>query len=180
MNNTQSAYALVGVNNNSAGYMFNAWNQANSTYCNVDYHGSLNCTGSKNAVVPIDGGKRKVALSAIESPKNWFEDFGSAELLNGSAVVAIEPEYAQTVNTELEYHVFLTPKGDCKGLYVTNETSRSFEVRELGNGTSKVKFDYGIVALRKNFEKVRMADHTNDPDLKKMMGNKGTEMSVLH
>ncbi len=120
-------------------------------------------------MVPIDGGKRKVAMSAIESPKNWFEDFGSAQLNGGSAVVAIDPEFAQTVNAETNYMVIPVPNGECKGLYVTNKTPTSFEVRELGGGTSNIQFDYRIVALRKNYESVRFADHTNDPDPRKMM-----------
>jgi hypothetical protein len=164
MNNASGLYALVGWSNNSNGYPFNAWNQATKKYCNVDYNGNLNCSGSKNAVVPLDGGQRKVALSAIESPKNWFEDFGSEQLSHGVAVVRLEAEFEQTVNTNLEYHVFVTPNGECKGLYVSQKMPTSFEVHELGNGASNVRFDYRIVALRKNFESIRMADHTNDPD----------------
>jgi hypothetical protein len=54
----------------------------------------------------------------------------------------------------------LTPKGDCKGLYVSNESADSFEVHELGGGTSSVAFDYRIVAKRNGYENVRLADHT--------------------
>jgi hypothetical protein len=141
----------------------------NGTGCYIDNHGSLSCTGTKNAVVPIYGGKRKVAMSAIESPQNWFEDAGSAELVNGSVVVALDPDFIETINTTLDYKVFPVPNGDCKGLYVTKKTATSFEVRELGGGTASVRFDYRIMALRKNYEKVRFADHTNDPDPRKMM-----------
>lgn len=125
--------------------------------------------GTKNAVVPIDGGARKVAMSAIESPMNRFEDFGSAQLSSGSAVVVIDPEFARTVNTTTDYMVIPVPNGDCKGLYVANKTLTSFEVRELGGGTSSIHFDYRIVVLRKNYENVRFADHTNDPDPTKML-----------
>ena len=96
------------------------------------------CSGSKNAVVPVEGGKRQVALAAIESPKNWFEDFGSAQLVAGLATVQLDATFRQTVNANLEYHVFLTPNGDCKGLYVHQKTATSFEVRELGGGNSHV------------------------------------------
>jgi hypothetical protein len=130
--------------------------------CNIDPAGNIRCTGTKNAVVPINGGKQKVALSAIESPKNWFEDFGSANLSGGLAVVRLDSMFLQTVNTGVEYHVFLTPKGDCKGLYVHQESPTSFEVRELGGGNSSVRFDYRITALRKNYEKVRFADHSRE------------------
>jgi hypothetical protein len=153
-------YTLVAVNLD--GPPLYVTNDANGSGCWVDYDGDLNCTGSKNAVVPVDGGQHQVALSAIESPKNWFEDFGSEQLAKGAAVINLESRFAQTVNTEMEYHVFLTPNGDCKGLYIAAKTATSFEVRELGGGTSSVRFDYRIVALRKNFETIRLQDHTKD------------------
>jgi hypothetical protein len=128
--------------------------------CVIDVGGNLGCNGSKSAVVPVDGGTRKVALYAVEAPENWFEDFGSARLSQGSAVISLESVFAQTVNTDLEYHVFLTPKDDCKGLYVTNETAESFEVRELGGGTANIAFDYRIIARRKGYETIRLADKT--------------------
>jgi hypothetical protein len=64
----------------------------------------------------------------------------------------------------MSYHVFLTPKGNCRGLYVTKETSRGFEVRELRGGKSNVQFDYRIVARRKGFEAIRLADMTAGPN----------------
>jgi hypothetical protein len=128
--------------------------------CTIDNAGNLTCTGVKSAVVPVDNGARKVALYAIESPQNWFEDFGSGRLANGSATIRLEGVFAQTVNTGLNYHVYLTPNGDCKGLYVTQKTATSFEVRELGQGTSSIAFDYRIVAERKGYEQIRLEDKT--------------------
>lgn len=162
-------YALVAANYASSGPMFVAENVANHTSCNIDAGGNLNCTGAKHAVVPIDGGKRKVALSAIESPVNWFEDAGSAHLANGAAVVTLDPDFIQTVNTEMEYNVVLTPYADCKGLFVANRTASSFEVHEIGGGTANVGFGYRIMALRRKYENVRFEDHTNDLDPKKML-----------
>jgi hypothetical protein len=129
-------------------------------FCQVDVNGNLSCTGSVTAIAPVDGGSRKVALYAIEGPENWFEDAGSGQLLNGAAVVNLEQIFGQTVNTEMEYHVFLTPDGDCKGLYVAQKGATSFEVRELGGGTSSIAFDYRIMAKRKGYESVRLADKT--------------------
>jgi len=60
----------------------------------------------------------------------------------------------------MEYHVFLTPKGDCEGLYVSNESASGFEVHELRNGHSSIGFDYRIMARRSGYEKVRLADKT--------------------
>jgi hypothetical protein len=128
--------------------------------CVMDVGGNLGCNGSKSAVVPVDGGTRQVALYAVEAPENWFEDIGSGQLANGVAVVQLESIFEQTVNTGVEYHVFLTPKGDCKGLYVGNETANSFEVHELGAGTANIAFDYRIIARRKGYETIRLADRT--------------------
>jgi len=119
-----------------------------------------NCGGTSSSVVDVDNGSRKIALYAVQAPQNWFEDFGSGQLSHGSTVVHLEAVFAQTVNSELEYHVFLTPNGDCRGLYVSRKSPTSFEVHELDGGTSNVGFDYRIVALRKGYESVRLADRT--------------------
>jgi hypothetical protein len=108
----------------------------------------------------VQGGAKKVALSGIQSPENWFEDAGGAQLSGGEAVVNIEAVFGETVNTGVDYHVFLTPNGDCKGLYVAQKSATSFVVRELGGGTSNIAFDYRIMAKRKGFETARLVDKT--------------------
>jgi hypothetical protein len=50
----------------------------------------------------------------------------------------LEPTFIQTVNTAMDYHVFLTPNGDSRGLYVVAKTATFFEVREQGGGTSDI------------------------------------------
>ena len=109
--------------------------------------GDFIATGTKSALVETASyGKRQ--LYALESPENWFEDLGGGQLIQGRAVVKIDPIFGETVNTEGEYRVFLTPKADCEGLYVTNQTATSFEVRELRHGKGDIAFDYRIVAKR--------------------------------
>lgn len=124
--------------------------------------GDLLVSGSKATVVPVDNGARNVALYAVEAPENWFEDYGGGTLVDGSAIVALEPVFLQTVNTGMEYRVFLTPKGDCEGLYVANETPQGFEVHELRGGRSNVEFDYRILARRKGYENLRLQDRTEE------------------
>jgi hypothetical protein len=130
--------------------------------CTIDVSGSLSCNGTVTAVVPTGGGSRQVALNAISSAESWFEDAGSSQLSNGKAVVNIESAFGETVNTGIDYHVFLTPNGDCKGLYVARKSPTSFVVRELGGGTASVAFDYRIMAKRKGFEQIRLADKTKE------------------
>jgi hypothetical protein len=162
-NSPNNYYALYGYSEatGGTGLPFAAFN-GDGAGCSIDGLGDLSCTGAKNAVVPVDSGKHRVALAAIESPKNWFEDFGSEQLVGGVATVRLDSRFTQTINAKLEYHVFLTPNGDCKGLYVSQKTPTSFEVRELGGGNSSIKFDYRIAGLRKNYENVRFADHSRE------------------
>jgi hypothetical protein len=167
--NSSDQYPTLNVLALNDSYLLTAYNNLNNTYCDIDDQGDLLCSGSTLDVVPMDGGKRAVALPGIGSPKNWFEDFGSAQLVNGAAVVALDADFTQTVNTSQEYQVFLTPYGDCKGLYVSNRTANSFEVHELGGGSASLSFGYRIAALRRNYENVRFADHTHDLDSMKQM-----------
>lgn len=162
-------WALVAANYNSNGPIFTAENIANGVNCRINAVAQLHCDGGIGAVVQLDSGKRKVAMSDIESPENWFEDFGSAQLVNGVALIQFDQDFIQTVNTERDYRVFPVPNGDCKGLYVTNKSAKSFEVRELGGGSSNIRFDYRVTAIRRNYETVRFADHTKDLDPRKML-----------
>jgi len=128
--------------------------------CVIQVNGNLTCTGTITPAVPVNGGAKKVALYGMQAAENWFEDAGSGQLANGAAVIHLEATFAETVNTGVEYHVFLTPNGDCKGLYVTQKSPTSFEVHELGGGTSSIAFDYRIMAKRRGFEAVRLEDRT--------------------
>ena len=138
-----------------------------STYCYIPRDsadngtGDLICTGTKSAAVPVEG-NRMVRLYAVEAADNWFEDAGSGQLANGSATIAFDQVFAQTINGDVDYHVFITPNGECEGLYVTNKSAQGFEVHELHSGKSNIAFDYRLMARRKGFEKVRMQDVTED------------------
>jgi hypothetical protein len=118
--------------------------------------GDFIATGTKSALVEtVSYGKRE--LYAFESPENWFEDFGIAHLIQGRAIVKLESIFAETVTSD-EYHVFLTPKGDCQGLYVASQSADSFEVKELQHGKGTIAFDYRVVAKRKGYERTRLAE----------------------
>jgi ABC-type sulfate transport system permease component len=92
-----------------------------------------------------------------------FEDVGTAQLVDGLAVIAVDPKFAETVNLNVPYQVFLTPRGDC-GLYLAETTSTSFTVRALGGAKCSLDFDYRIVAKRLGYEDARMAPAV-DPNL---------------
>ncbi len=112
--------------------------------------GGLNVvSGLKHAVVPFPDGSQRL-LCCMESPEPWFEDFGSAKLRRGRATVQLN-DFANVIITS-DYRVFLSPEGDCNGLYVARKRGAAFEVRELGGGRSSVAFSYRIVGRRKDIK----------------------------
>ena len=137
----------------------------------------MNCVDGDD-VVTVSSGPRKVSLYSMQSTENWFEDAGAGQLSNGSARVELDPTYAQTVNTGVDYRVFLTPNGDCKGLYVSRKTATSFEVHELGGGTANIAFDYRIMAKRKGRENIRLKDVTER--MNKLNTVRRAEYSMRH
>jgi hypothetical protein len=121
-----------------------------TTWNGVDFRGNLGVTGTKAAVVPFPDGTHR-ALYCMESPDLWFEDFGTAKLKSGRVAVKLDADFARVIKSR-DYHVFVTPHGDCRGLYVRRKAANNFEVRELSGGKSNISFSYRIVGLRKDIK----------------------------
>ena len=132
--------------------------EASTAYgtCGFGGKGTLTCTGQLKSLATTGNGAHTVETYSMQSPENWMEDFGSGTLKNGIATVTIDAAFADTVSGAADYHVFLTPQGDSKGLFVTNRTASSFEVHESGGGTATIGFDFRIVAKRRGFEAQRI------------------------
>ncbi len=102
---------------------------------------------SKGSYVRTTGGSgtTRVAYDAHATAPQ-IEDVGEGTLVNGRASVAIDPDLADSIDMRRAYDVFLTPDGDCKGLYVAQRTPSGFVVRELQGGRSSLTFSYRLVA----------------------------------
>jgi hypothetical protein len=116
------------------------------------FTGNVMITGTKSAAVPFPDGTRR-ALYCMESPELWFEDFGTARLKGGRTIVKLDADFAKVIKRG-DYRVFVTPEGDCRGLYVRRKAN-SFEVRELMGGKSSITFSYRIVGRRKDIKTPR-------------------------
>ena len=103
---------VVGFSNNVGifGQTTNAASFAGLFAGNVQVTGTLSAA-VKNAVVPFPDGSKRV-LHCMESPEHWFEDFGTAKLRAGRAVVKLDADFAKVITRD--YRVFLTPEGDCR------------------------------------------------------------------
>lgn len=121
-------------------------------------HGLLVVVGPKSAAVPHPDGSHRL-LYCMESPESWFEDFGEGQLVDGNAEVRLDPDFAALVDVD-EYHVFITPYGESKGLFVPKRYATGFRVCEQQGGTSNVSFAYRVVAKRKDILADRLATVT--------------------
>jgi hypothetical protein len=111
--------------------------------------------GAKSAAVPHPDGSHR-QLYCMESPESWFEDFGEARLVDGKAEVQLDPGFAALIKVK-NYYVFLTPYGDCNGIFVAKRSTTSFQVSELQRGSSNVRFAYRVVAKRRDVVAQRLA-----------------------
>ncbi len=126
---------------------------------NLYVMGNSTVAGTKSAVVQTqDYGW--VDLYSMESPRVLFEDVNTAQLVNGTATVTIDPVFAQTVVLTQTYQVFLTPSGDCN-LFVSNKTPTTFTVSAQGGQTCSISFDYRIIAVRKGYATMRLEPAEN-------------------
>lgn len=111
--------------------------------------GNLTTTGAVSvAVMPSDGATRRLQVM-VSRQEGWVEDFGTAQLVNGRATVPLHPDFGALVRSD-DYHVFLTPRGNSRGLYVSDLGPPGFEVREQLFGRTDIAFSYRVVARRKD------------------------------
>ena len=118
-------------------------------------HGGLFVRGVKSAAVPHPDGSHRL-LYCMESPESWFEDFGEERLVEGKVDVPLDPDFAALVQVDI-YHVFVTPYGESKGLFVAERYATGFRVCEQQQGTSNVSFAYRVIAKRKDIVANRLA-----------------------
>jgi len=75
-----------------------------------------------------------------------IDDFGEAQLVNGQAYVPLSADFANVIDPQADYLVFITPEGDSRGLYVTDKTHAGFVVRENEDGHATLAFCYRVMA----------------------------------
>lgn len=134
--------------------------QGSGGACRISSSGDLACTGGLKTLVSTQAGTHTVETYAVHSAENWMEDFGEGTLAAGQATIPLDATFAEAANTAVAYHVFLTPRGECNGLYIAERAATGFVVRELGHGRSSVAFDYRIVARPRGQEAQRFTDVT--------------------
>jgi hypothetical protein len=106
---------------------------------------SSDCSAASAASVHTANGSN-VRMYAASQSAPTVEDLGIGHLSGGRIHVAIDPAFARTMSRDRPYHVFLTPDGPSRGVYVTNRSAIGFDIAENPGGTSTVDVEYRIVA----------------------------------
>ena len=122
---------------------------ANNGLLAVNTNGNLYVRGTVTADASLQRthNPNSTAMSySAQTSQPVMEDFGTAQLVDGSATVALAADFRETIDGTSRYLVFMTPNGDTNGLYVATRTPSGFVVRETHGGRSSFSFDYRIVA----------------------------------
>jgi len=129
---------------NSSGSFAYAGSRRNGTNYKIIGNGTV------STIIEGLNTNEKKTMFASEAPEVFFEDYGTGQLVNGTATITIDPIFSKNihVSNEKPLKVFIQLEGDCNGVYVTNKSANSFTVKELQNGNANVPFSWHIVANR--------------------------------
>lgn len=118
------------------------------------HNGSWTVTGAKSAAQDTEHyGRRR--LYAYELPESYFGDIGEGEVKDGRCEIIIDPIFAETVNTELPYQVFISPYGRGQ-IWVAERLTDRFIIEG-----DDIAFGWEIKAKRKGFEDIRLEEDQN-------------------
>ena len=111
----------------------------------------LSVRGNKNSVVQTSQGWTKI--NAYETAEYYFGDLGTTNTGANSLVrIDIDPIFKETVNTNMQYQVFLTSYGPGYA-WVSERTENYFAIE---SNTPNLEVGYEIKAKRKGYENVRL------------------------
>jgi hypothetical protein len=128
----------------------------------VTNSGNVYADGTYNSFkeMMMPGNKKEYrTFNSIVATESWIEDIGSSILEDGEAIVTIDPVFAQAVDLEQGYKVFLTPVSEeMVFLTVSGKSPNEFRVKgmTLDGHSPSCSFDYRIMAKDKDNSKSRM------------------------
>ncbi len=117
---------------------------------NVSAHGDIMCEGTKYFIQPHPSDlSKEIAYVCLEGPEAGTYVRGSAELVNGEAIVRLPDHFGMVTSTNA-LTVQLTPRGAWLQLYATDATVAGITVREASGRNGK--FDYLVQGVRLGYE----------------------------
>ena len=130
-------------------------NQINFSFGNSDgglnVNGPLHVSGSKNSVVQTSQGW--LAINAYETAEYYFGDIGESNTGDtGRITIGIDRIFNETVNTNVQYQVFVTPYSDAH-IWVEQRYHNRFIIC---SDKPNAEFGWEIKAKRKGYEDHRL------------------------
>lgn len=152
MHMTDESLYLGSVSN----YKFHFGKERSSFYQPVTIGGSLSVAGTKNRIIDTENYDTRKQY-CYETATPYFGDIGSGCTDNtGKCYIDINDIFSETVNTGVEYQVFLQKEGQ-GDIWVEEKTDSYFVVR----GTENLKFSWEIKAIQKDYEFERLEKFDN-------------------
>lgn len=152
MHMTDESLYLGSVSN----YKFHFGKEKSSFYQPVTIGGSLSVAGTKNRIIDTENYDTRKQY-CYETATPYFGDIGSGCTDNtGKCYIDIDDIFSETVNTGVEYQVFLQKEGQ-GDIWVEEKTDSYFVVR----GTENLKFSWEIKAIQKDYEFERLEKFDN-------------------
>lgn len=152
----QTAAGRIGLHALS-GTMYFDKHDYGTTHDNLaDFHifGTLNVSnGQKNSLVKTSQGW--TAIHAYETAEYYFGDIGESNTGTSSKIIlGIDQLFGQTVNTGVQYQVFVTPYSNAR-VWVSQRLKDRFVVE---SDQPNAEFGWEIKARRKGFEHTRLTN----------------------
>lgn len=137
-------------------YKFHFGKERSSFYQPVTIGGSLSVAGEKNRIIDTENYDTRKQY-CYETATPYFGDIGTAQTDDkGKCYIDIDDIFSETVNTGVEYQVFLQKEGQ-GDLWVEEKTDSYFVVR----GTENLKFSWEIKAIQRDYEFERLEKFDN-------------------
>jgi hypothetical protein len=124
---------------------------------NLTVHKDFSCTGTKKRIVDTENYDIR-SQYCYETATPMFGDIGTAQTdETGECYISIDDIFAETVNTGIEYQVFLQKEGQ-GDLWVEEKTPTYFTVK----GTENLKFSWEIKAIQRDYEFERLEEYQDE------------------
>lgn len=157
--------ATGGYQQAAGGYFTSRYDGEVHSYCSVGYTELVEGTpyaykvignGTVSSIMPTTS-RGLVTLMAPESPEAWIQDFGSAEMKNGTAVVALDETFLEvvTVSEEEPLRILVQFTSPPPRQYYVEKSLTGFTVFDSGGDMLDATFDYFVAGRWKGWEGMR-------------------------